>query len=269
MSRIKSVFRKAKIQEQNPTVSDQESLLSSVWHQGQTRSPSFVQTSVVAVPVRKLLNNRLVAVADRDAASDQIKLLRTRVFQHTRSKGWNVIQVTGPGSNEGKSLIAVNLAISIAMDTRQTTVLVDLNFRKPAVHQLLGLGPDLPGLKSYFLDETPLEDLFVSPGIKKLCVLPAGGSMPHPTELMGSPKMESLITELKGRYQDRYIIIDTPGINMCPDPVVISEYVDAVIMVARIGHTSQDAVGTAVNRLPREKILGVVLNDAPPNELPR
>ena len=76
-----------------------------------------------------------------------------------------------------------------------------------------GLGEDIPGIESYFLDDTPLEELLVSPGIEKLTLLPAGRSVLDATEWMGSPKMEALVRELKERYEDRYILFDTPGIH--------------------------------------------------------
>ncbi len=227
----------------------------------------YTRTSVIDIPEDRLLRNRIVAMKEDDPATDQFKLLRTHVFQQTRSKGWNTIQVTGFGGSDGKSMVAVNLAISIAKDTRQTTLLADMDFRNPCVHRLLGLDPDVRGLKSHLLDGVPLNQLFISPGIKKLTVLAAGGRIPNATEILGSPRMEALVRELKQRYDDRYIILDTPGISVCPDPLVISEYVDAILLVARMDKTSQANIKTALDRLPREKILGIVANGVDPEEI--
>lgn len=226
----------------------------------------YTRTRVVNVSEDLLLKNRLFAVQDDNPVNDQIKLLRTRLFQNTRLKGLNTIQVSGFTSGDGASLLALNLALSIAKDTRQTTLLADLNFRKPSIARMLGLEESM-GLRSYLLDGVPLEEIFVSPGIRKLTLLLSGGVIGNPTELLGSPKMETLVRELKERYDDRYVIFDTPGIAECPDPLVISEYVDGIILVARAHHTSQSCVKAAINLLPREKILGVVLNDVQPDEL--
>ncbi len=228
---------------------------------------NYTRTKTVEISREMFHRNRIVAIDDEHPALDCIKLLRTQLFQRTRSRGWNTIQVTGFGPGEGKSMVAVNLAISIASDARQTTLLVDLNFRNPSIEQLLDLQTQNGGLKSYFLDGAPLPSLFINPGIDKLTILTAGGKITHATELLGSPRMESLIKELKGRYDDRYIIIDTPAVSLCPDPLVIAEYVDGIVLVARADRTSQESVKTAMERIPKEKVIGVVLNDAAHGEL--
>jgi capsular exopolysaccharide synthesis family protein len=232
-------------------------------------SPELMQfTRRVEIPLERLGDNKIIALDEDHPAIDHLKLLRTRIFHRTRPRGWNALQVTGFGQGEGKSTLAVNLAISIAMDTRQTTLLVDLDFRKPTVHKLLSLGPKLPGLKSFFLDGASLEEIMICPGIENLTVLPTGGPIPNAPELMGSMKMERLIRELKQKYPDRYIIFDTPAINLCPDPLIVSEYVDALIFVARVSKTSRDCLKAALDLVPREKVLGIVLNDCKWNNLP-
>ncbi len=222
----------------------------------------FRQTRVVKVLKEDLLRNRIVALDQSSEAAECFNHLRTRLFQRTRLAGWNTVQITSFGVGEGKSTLAANLAVSIARDTRQTTLLVELDFRRPSLARLLGLGPECLGLKSYFFDQTPLQKLFVSPGIKKLAMLPAGGRVESPAELLGSSKMEALISELKRRYRDRYIIFDTPAISLCPDPLIISEYVDSVIMVARNGWTTRDSIRAAAEKIARDKFLGVLMNEA-------
>jgi protein-tyrosine kinase len=228
---------------------------------------SYTRTRVVDVSMEELVRRRIVTVQEKNPLADQFRRLRTRLLRQTRPRKWNTIQVSGFDTGEGKSLVAANLAVSLSQDTRQTTVLVDLDFRRPAVARLLGLSPDTPGLKSYFFDGVPLEDLFVNPGIAKLTVLTAGGSISRSTELVGSPKMESLIKELKECYDDRYVILDTPGIAVCSDPTVISEYVDAILLVARVDRTSQDSIKSAMAHIHREKLLGVVLNGVSPKDM--
>jgi capsular exopolysaccharide synthesis family protein len=214
----------------------------------------------------ELLERRVVAFSDEHTATDQFKLLRTRLFQHTRPMRRSIVQITGFNTNEGISLVAVNLAISMSRDIRQNTLLVDLDFRRPSLHQLLGLDASVEGLRSHFLEGKPLEDLFVNPGIPGLSVLPAGGRIPQSTEILGSPAMEALLQQLRERFPDHYIVLDTPGIHACPDAVVVSEYVDAIVLVARAGMTPQELIRTGIQRLPGEKIVGMVLNDAPAAE---
>lgn len=221
----------------------------------------YTRTRVVSISAVQLAHHRLGAAAEGTPLADQFKRLRTRILQETRPRKWNTIQVTGFGTNEGKSLIAANLAISLAQDTRQTTVLVDLNFRHPTLATLFGLELETPGLTAYFFENEALENLFINPGIAKLTLLPAGHSVVQSTELVGSPRMEQLIKELKTFYNDRYVVLDTPGIGTCADPLVIAEYVDAVLLVARADQTTQASITAAMSHLRRDKLLGVVLND--------
>lgn len=221
--------------------------------------PVYSRTKVIPVPAGALSGNRIILDEDNRIA-EQFKMLRTLLFNRTRQNGWSTIQITGFDAGEGKSLIATNLAISIARDSRQTTLLVDLDFRNPNIHTLLGLGPETPGLVSYFAEEKGLEQILVNPGIDKLTVLPAGGRILQAPELIGSPKMEALVRELKERYQDRYIIFDTPPMNVFPDALVFSEYVDSIILVARAGYTSRASVENTASLVPREKVLGLVFN---------
>lgn len=229
---------------------------------------SFASTSPRVVDVSRecLLNNRVVALDDDHPAADRFKLLRTQVFQRTRSKGWNIIQVSGFGVGEGKSTVAVNLAASIARDTRQTALLVDLDFRNPSIDRLLNINGRSPGLKSYFLDDTPLSELLVNPGIDKLAVITSGGKMTQATELLGSPKMEALITALKHHNDRQYVIFDTPGVTTCPDPLIISEYADAILLVGKISHTTKESITAAIERIPKRKLLGIVMNNSPEDD---
>ncbi len=259
MSRIKKALEKAKAQRM---AAEDMKVPKARRAAVQTQAPTYFKTRVVEVPRKTLLRNRIVAIDEDNPATDYFKLLRTRVLHRTRPENKNTIQVSGFDPDEGKTLIAVNLAICMARDTRQTTLLVDLDFRKPTIHRLLGLNDNVQGLKSYFQGKVALEDLFINPGIEKLTILPAGGRVPNSTEVMGSPQMEELVQELKQRYSDRYIIFDTPGLNTCPDPLVFSSYVDAILLVARANYTTSDTVETAMELIPHEKLIGTVLNDA-------
>ena len=217
-------------------------------------------TKVVPIPAEHLGRNRII-LDEHSQSAGEFKLLRTQVFNRTRHKGWNTVQVTGFGLGDGKSFVAMNLAVSIAKDSRQTTLLVDLDFRNPSIAGLFALDKSCPGLTSYFFDGVGLEKVLINPGIEKLTVLPAGERIAHASELIGSSRMEALIKELKQRYQDRYIIFDTPPMVGFPDALVLSEYVDCMILVARAGRTNRDDVQTVMDLVPREKVLGLVFND--------
>ena len=258
MSKIKKALERLKSEAQTKaeeTKKEEKSV--SVEKSGKI---TYTKTKVIHVDSKKLKENKIVTIDEEDPLTDQFKVLRTRILNRTRAEGKRTIQISGFGIEEGKSIIASNLAIAMAKETRQTTLLVDLDFRNPSIHKLFCLG-DVKGLKDYFENNTPLEELFINPGIPKFTILPAGGKMIGAPEILGSPKMETLVKELKERYPDRYIIFDTPGMNICPDPLIVSEYMDAILLVARAGVTDQDAIKSAMKIVPKEKLLGIVLND--------
>lgn len=227
---------------------------------GQICNLVYTQTRVRDVPPDVFLKNRIIAINETSFECADFHLLRTRLYRTTRQFGLNTIQVTGYEPGDGATLIAFNLAVSIAKDTRQTALLIELNFRQPSICSLLGW-PEVPGIRSHLLDGVSLRELFVSPGVARLTLLTAGGRISGPTELLGSAGMEAMMRELKARYRDRYIIVDTPAISEGPDSMIISEYVDGIILVARANHTPRDSIRSAADLLPAEKVLGIVLND--------
>ncbi len=267
MSKIKKALEKLKSQELESGVSiekKQEKPLKDSEKTDKKEQISkqivYTKTHIKKVPFEKLRENRIFTVFEDDPIADQFKILRTRILNITRQNGYRTIQVSSFGVNEGKSLIASNLAVAMAQETRQTTLLVDLDFRGPSIEKLFCLGK-VKGLKDYFENKASLQDLFINPGIPKLTILPAGGTIPNAPEILGSPVMEELVKELKHRYPDRYIIFDTPGMAVFPDALILSEYVDSILLVARSGVTVTDAIEEVMEVVPKDKLIGIVLND--------
>ena len=224
-------------------------------------SPTYSQTRSVQVDFNKLIDKKVVSVLEKDGVADQYKLLRTMILNRTRLKGHNSIEITSFKDGEGKSLTSVNLAIILAKEARQNVLLVDMDLRRPSIHNILGIDSE-PGLKGYFLNNVPLKDIIVYPGIERLTVIPAGGRMDNSTEIIGSHRMENLVRELGNRYQDRYIIFDVPGLSACSDPLILSSYVNAIVLVARAGRTTTEDITSGMALLKDKNVLGVVLNDS-------
>jgi len=206
--------------------------------------------------------NRIVTMDDQDRAHENFRLLRARIFRIMRQKGMNIIQVTGIGVGVGVSFVAMNLAVGIAVETGRNTLLADLNFQRPSIARMLGLKADYPGLRSHFVENVPWEELLISPGIETLAVLPAGGTLRNSTEILGAPAMERLVLDWRQRCPGCCVILDTPGLGVSPDSMIVSEYADGVILVARAGRTRRENIKPAMDLVPKEKVLGIVLNDA-------
>jgi capsular exopolysaccharide synthesis family protein len=179
-----------------------------------------------------------------------------------RENDWNVLGVTSPSHGEGKTLTAVNLAVSLAMDTAQTVLLVDTNLRSPSVHEVFGLN-DYPGLADYLLDNQSLEDLLVHPGIGRFVLLPGGRPVSNSTEILTSPKMLALVEELKHRYPARVVIFDLPPLLHTADVIAFSPYTDALLLVVEEGRTTAEEVQRALSLVKNSRpVLGTVLNKA-------
>jgi len=172
--------------------------------------------------------------------------------------------VTSAFSGEGKILIAINLvinlAISIAIELNSYAVLVDCDLRNPTLSRWFGLQEE-HGLSDYLLEKSELPDLLVKTQVEKLSLLCSGSSQENPVELIGSRKMESLVDELKSRYHDRYIILDSSPILATTEPNVLDKMVDGIILVVRAGETPRESVQEAIRLLKTDKVIGVVPND--------
>jgi exopolysaccharide/PEP-CTERM locus tyrosine autokinase len=223
---------------------------------------TYSQTRHAEVSTPELRAKRVVTGFDPCEFTDAYKMLRTQVLQRLNENNWNVLAVTSPGTGEGKTLTALNLAVSLAMEVKHTVLLVDANLRHPSLHEQLGL-PGSPGLSDYLSKDTPLSELFVHPrGIDHLTILPGGHAMLNSAEMLNSPKMSRLVDELKTRYASRIVIFDLPPVLNAADAMAFTPYVDATLLVVEEGKTQRKEVEHAVELLSGTNVLGTVLNKA-------
>lgn len=208
-----------------------------------------------------LAKNRILTAESSRNFTDIYNLLRTQIFHRTKKKRHNALMVTSAMPGEGKSITATNLAISIARELDQFALLVDTDMRKPSLHNYLGIEMT-KGLSDHLMQNIPVHELFIKPGIDKLTFLPAGAPIRGSTEILGSPKLQELIVEMKQRYPDRYVIFDCPDLLHAPDALVFSTYVDGIIFVVEAGKTSREHVLKALNLLEGRNVIGLVLNKA-------
>lgn len=202
---------------------------------------------------------------------ENYRVLRTQILQRTCGEGGKTLMITSAHPGEGKTLTAINLALTFAREFQQTVLLVDCDLRGQSIHEVLGFPSDR-GLANYLLDGAPVSDLIVWPGIEKLTVISGGRTIPESTEILGSPRMRELVAEVRDRYPERYVIFDMPCVLEGADSLAFASRVDHILLVVQAGKTPVQDVRKALDLLPREKILGVVLNraeDAMKNARPR
>ncbi len=192
--------------------------------------------------------------------SEMFKMLRGNIlFPVDKSAPPKSILVTSALPGEGKSFVSTNLAVSIAHNINEHVLLMDCDVRRPSVHRVFGFD-DIPGLTDYLTQNTPLHDVLVKTDIKKLTILPGGDPPPNPAELLSSKEMTSLLAEVKERYKDRFIIIDSPPPQLTAETSALARQVDGVILVVKSGSTPREMVADLIESIGREKILGIVMN---------
>ena len=223
------------------------------------RSPIYCESRPVKLDRDQLALNRCVALFPDTDQSEYYKVLRTNIMRRTKEKNWNTIMITSVQPGEGKTLTAINLTAAFAGEFNQTVLLVDCDLRRQKVHQYLNFSSE-KGVVDYLVNGCELKDLMVWPNIEKMTIISGGKTISNSAELLGSPKMKTLVNEIKQRYDDRYVIFDLPPIFVGADTIAFAPLVDCILMVVEEGRTSVKDVKKALEMIPAEKFIGFVLN---------
>ncbi len=219
----------------------------------------------------------------KSQAAESFRALRTNLqFLRLELKG-KLFLITSSFVQEGKTLNAVNLALSMAQAGHRV-LLVDADLRKPSVHRVFGLGRE-PGVTDYvlgnyswqevvgtisdvMLGDFSIEDILRTPGMDNLHVLTAGTKPPNPTEILSSDRFRQFLAEARQSYD--YVFVDAPPILPVADAAEISPLVDGVLLVYTVGRIGRGVLKRAKSNLDNveAKVLGVVLNNVKPEAGP-
>ena len=224
----------------------------------------YTRTRTVEIAPSVLERHRVTSV-NNDNTADAFKLLRTQILMQMRQNGWQTLAVTSPNKGAGKSTVALNLAISFAVEVDYTSLLVDADLRNPDLRHMLELEPG-PGLADHLTGKAAIEDLLIHPNVGNFVVLPGGAQVANTSELMRSPMMADLVRELRGRYRDRLVVFDVPPILAGADTLALSSYMDATILLVEERKTAREDVECSCELLRQSNLIGVVLNKS--RELP-
>jgi protein-tyrosine kinase len=265
MERIKQALERAREQRADPFPAPPG---QATYHRKRDHTPAVAPVEIVYTQTRQLevdpdyLRRNRVISSHADPVAAPYKILRTKVLQRMRANNWRSLAITSPTEGCGKTLTAINLAISIAREVNQTVLLVDLDLKRPQVHRYL-TPAEIPGISDYLVHDTPVSDLLFNPkGMDRLVVLPGRASVTHSSEMLSSPRMVSLIEEMKARYPSRIVLLDMPPILSCDDVLAFSPHIDAVLLVAVDDKTAKDDLTRASALLDPLNLLGIVLNQS-------
>ena len=209
--------------------------------------------------VNNIDKNLVALLKPQSFENEQFKMLRTNLLFPSSGRPPRTIMVTSAVPDEGKSFVAANLAISIAQSIQEHVLLIDCDIRRPCIHTQFGFG-DAPGLSEHLANGPSLSSLILKTEVNKLSIIP-GGKPPHnPSELLSSQRMSKLLEEVKERYTDRYIVIDSPPPKLTAETSAISRQVDGILLVVEYGSTPRQMVSELIDIMGKEKILGIILN---------
>jgi protein-tyrosine kinase len=226
-------------------------------------SNEIVEEDIALSPARihRLAQNRVLNPSYPSGMIDAYRILRTQILRSLREKGHTLLAVTSPGLGEGKSLTAINLAMSLALDPEHRVLLVDCNLRQPQLHQLLGVEFG-PGLSDYLTHGISLSRLITPSPTPRLAFLSAGRPIHNSAEMLASQKMRRLLRVLKHQERGRYVIFDLPAVLPFADMLSFAPLVEAVVMVVEEGKTKTDDIVRAADYLSSGNLIGTILNKA-------
>jgi hypothetical protein len=260
MDRIKQAMEKARANKSHRSVKKDDPVSVTPIHPGvQHAEIEYDQTKVVRLDPRHLEANRIVALDQTDPRRIIFDMLRTQISRKMRENGWKTIAITSPTAGCGKTLMAINLAISMSQKTDQTALLVDFDLRRPSVGKQLGLPPG-PSLVKYLNGNAQLTDILVNPNIRGLVVLPNSAPIPRSSEVLTDVKVENLVEEIRERYDSRVIIFDLPPILTTDDVLAFLPQVDCVLMVVANGMSTKSEIEESTRLLSTSNLIGTVLN---------
>ncbi|MCG8552924.1 MAG: CpsD/CapB family tyrosine-protein kinase [Desulfobacterales bacterium] len=202
---------------------------------------------------------RSVCLNPSAAEIEQYKILRTHIKNRSASKPIKTVMLTSAWSQEGKTVTCINLGLVFSRSMNQTVLLVDCDLKGQDIHRYLGV-ESKNSLIDYFLDDMPLNDLIVWPGVDKLTLISGSRTIMDSSELLSSHLMAKLVQEMKDRYDDRYVFFDAPPVLERSEAISLAPLMDGVIMVVEAGKTAKKDIIKAANLLPKENFLGFVLN---------
>jgi protein-tyrosine kinase len=224
--------------------------------------------SIARLPVNwtDLKERRVIATGDTQAAGHAYRMLRTQVLQRARGHGLSTLGVVSAVNGEGKTLTAVNLALSLAAEPNQSVLLLDLDLRRPAVARTLGLAAQR-GLESWFGGDEPTRNVcYGIEGVERFYVLPTMAPVMGSSEVLAGIGTRKLFNELKGRDPGRMLIVDLPPVLLSDDALMVAPLLDAVVLVVNERRTKREDVVRVVELLGNTRIVGTVLNRSSESE---
>jgi receptor protein-tyrosine kinase len=211
----------------------------------------------------------LVPDSARTQLTGELRVIKRPLLNNVRGKSAapvehaNLIMVTSALPGEGKTFMAINLALSIATELDTHVLLVEADSSRPATMTRLGL-EQRKGLLDVLTDpQVQMSDVLLRTNIDKLTLLPVGSVTAQASELLSSNSMQKLLDEVAGRYPDRIVVFDAPPLLPTPEARAFAPYMGQIVVVVEAGKTAQAAVVQALEMVEKCPVVMTILNKAP------
>jgi protein-tyrosine kinase len=210
--------------------------------------------------LKRELSDRLVTLTDPDSAdAESFKVLRGQILFSRDRQVPKSILVTSTLPGEGKTYVSANLALTLALSIDEYVLTIDTDLRRPKLHRQFGYR-NTRGLHDYLVGGARLEDLILESGVQKLSLLPAGKIARNATELLSSNMMATFLGAVKEKFNNWFIVIDSPPCHIMAETRSLVQHVDGIIFVVMANNTPRKDIEKAIDNLGRDKILGIVFN---------
>jgi exopolysaccharide/PEP-CTERM locus tyrosine autokinase len=232
------------------------------------------RSKLIEIDLQKLAGAGYVTpTASRSQLADELRVIKRPLIANAQGKSAspismaNLIMITSSVPGEGKTFMAINLAVSIAMELDTTVLLVDADVARPAVPGRLGI-PQEKGLLDLLTNkDLDVADVMLRTNIDRLSLLPAGTPHSRATELLASESMARLVEEMAGRYPERILVFDAPPLLPSTESRVLATHMGQVVVVVEADRTPQSTVTQALATIESCPVVMTVLNKVPHSKL--
>ncbi len=200
----------------------------------------------------------VVGCREYAAAAEQFHVFGRRLHDWAVNHDKRTFAITSALSGEGKSFIALNLAVSLARSGNRV-ILVDADLRAPSLHRFFNLAA-MSGLVDYLEGDADFNRCLHPTAIERLWLVPAGGTSREPAEALGGERMREFMREARAMVPASYVIIDTSAASAVPEAQLVARQSDALVIVVAANRTPREMVRRTIENATGTTIFGIALN---------
>lgn len=271
MSKIEDALKKAKanrsnhsqVASTNSTV-DANSVVSGTSMSVVKKTSSLIKLmrDEAAADEGELINKGIILPDSANAdVTDSFRFLRTQLLQKSKNGNF-IVLVTSCVEGADSAFVSMNMGAAFSLDESKTSLVLDCDFQSDHFEDMLDLDYDV-GLIDFLEGEAEIGDILKDIGIKRLRLIPSGHKLHIESEYFTTDRMKVLLDGIVERYQDRFIVLNSPAISDSVDASILIDLVDYVVVVAPYAGVSIKDLDESIKKIDKSKLLGVVINDIP------